>query len=70
MDCYLDLERIINLTNYTEEQLNNDYSLQLKKLKAREKRAAKKASDFAKDPSQILVKDRNNKSVVSKFRQV
>lgn len=44
--------------------------MQLKVLKAREKRAEKNASDFARDPSKIIVKDKNGKSVVSKFRQV
>ncbi len=66
----LDLQKLLNLSNYTPEQLGEDFENQKKKLRARERRAPNKASDYGKDPSQIKVKDKEGKAVVSKFRQI
>lgn len=38
--------------------------------RARDRHQPRTASDYSRDPSQIKVRDRQGKAVVSKFRQV
>lgn len=64
------MEKIMNLGNYTDEQLQKDVSRQVELSKVREEVAIKRASDFSRDPSEVKVRGPDGKFVVSKFRQI
>lgn len=66
----VDVEKLINLPNYTQEQIQRDIQQQLEISKSRRKMEPVKASDFSRDPSSIKVRGKDNKAVVSKVRQI
>lgn len=61
---------ILNLENFTEQQIGEDIGLQLEMEKIRVAEREARASDFAKDPSNIEVRDKEGYFKVSKFRQI
>jgi hypothetical protein len=66
----LDFEKVYNLKNYSKKQVKNDINTQIEIEKARVLKRESKSEDFAKDPTNIEVKTRENFYKVSKFRQI
>lgn len=61
---------ILNLKNYTEDQLAEDKGLQIQLERVRVSEKESRASDYAKDPANIEVRDKEGYFKVSKFRQI
>ena len=58
------------MENFTEEQIAEDLGLQIELEKVRLAEKESRASDYAKDPSNIEVRDKEGFFKVSKFRQI
>lgn len=61
---------VVNMKNYTEEQLAADRGLQVQLERVRVSEKESRASDYAKDPYNIEVRDKEGYFKVSKFRQI
>lgn len=58
------------MENFTEEQIAEDLGLQVELEKVRLAEKESRTSDYAKDPSNIEVRDKEGFFKVSKFRQI
>ena len=58
------------MRTYSREQLGEDLALQKKWGRVRGRGRKLGSSDFAKDPSEIYVKDREGYFKVSRYRQI